>query len=189
VPVSRSSEFNSSGGANGSGAAHHIEDQVRFDVRHFGPSADGRQNEFAQGITVFHAHMHQKVIGATDVVGREDLRQRTTVMLESLHHITRVSRQANRHECLQANAHGPGRHFGMVAAQHAAFLQAAHPRQCARLGEPHARGELLVAQPRILLQQGDERAIYAVEGRSIGLIPQLLRHDFLWSKIMPNIQL
>lgn len=88
--------------------------------------------------------MHEKVVGAADVVACQHGWQRAAVLPEPFDNLPRVPREAHGDECLQRDAERRRRHLGVISAQHTARLQTPHSRVRARFGQPDTRRQLLV---------------------------------------------
>lgn len=88
--------------------------------------------------------MHEKIVGAADVVARQHGWQRAAVLPEPFDNLPRVPREAHCYQRLQRDAQGRRRHLGVISAQHTARLQTPHTRVRARLGQPNTRRQLLV---------------------------------------------
>lgn len=88
--------------------------------------------------------MHEKIVGAANIVAGQHGWQRAAVLPEPFDNLPRVSREAHGNECLQRNAQGRRGYFSVISAQDTARLQPPHTRVRARLGQPNTRRQLLV---------------------------------------------
>lgn len=122
-----------------------------FNVCHFGSRANGCQDEFAQRFDIGYADMHQIVVGAANVVRRDNWWQRAAVLSKPVNDIARMARESYGDERLQCRADGPGCDIGVVPPQYAARFESAHTGERAGFSQPNARCQLFVGQPCILL--------------------------------------
>ena len=134
-----------------------------LDVRDLRPRADRREDQFTQGLRVTDTNVNEEIVGTADVVCHDHRWQRPAMLPETLDDFSRVSRQPHRDQRLQRDAHGGRRDLGVIAAQHTTGLEAADPRQRARLGKPDPRRQLLVGEPSILLQQANQIEVDLVQ--------------------------
>ncbi len=110
-----------------------------------------------------------------DVMDGDDLGQRDDVRAERIDLDARVLSQLDGHHRFELDAERARIDLGPGPAHHARGAEPPHPLEARRLGEPDARGQLLVRAPNILLQGGHQGAVDAVEPRRRGVVPQNIR--------------
>jgi hypothetical protein len=94
---------------------------------------------------------------------RERLLQREQVVPELVDDGPRVRADADADERLDASTERAGIDLGVEPPDDTADAQRPHPGEAARRGEPDAGGELLVREPTVLLQLGQDRPVDSVE--------------------------
>ena len=141
-----------------------VEEHRRLAVVDLGPAREPLDDQVAQVLDVAHRHVHLQVVHAADVEDGEHLRQRQQVGVEAAGRcrraclISRTATSASRP--MPSAAAATSR---VMAAQHARAGQGAHALQAAGRRQPDPGGQLLVAEPSIVLQSGHDREVDSVE--------------------------
>ena len=145
-------------------------DDVRLDVADLGSHGQAVEDEVAQGVGVRHADVEEEVVGAGDVEDLDHLRHREGGLAERVDVRARVGADPHRHDRLEPAAEAVAVDVRVEAAQDTAGAERTDALEARRGGEADARGQLLVRDPRILLQRGHEGLVDSVES--------LFRHQF-----------
>jgi hypothetical protein len=86
-----------------------------------------------------------------------------------------MSRQSDEDEGLQTDPEGPGVEIGTISSDDAPIMEATDPFQTGGGRQTHRGGQLLIGDPTILLQSGQNGVIDSVHGDKTPLFPQLIR--------------
>ena len=135
-----------------------------------GPHGEAVEDEVAQRIGVRDADVEQEVVGPGDVEELDHLRHRKGRLPERVDVGARVGADPHGHDRLEPAAERVAVDVRVEAAQDAAGAKGTHALEAGGGGETDALGQVLVRDPRILLQRGDEGPVDSVES--------LFRHQF-----------
>ena len=134
-----------------------------MDLGDLGPPSEGVESELTQLVRVAAADVHQEVLFTGHVVELQHFGQPGRVALEAIHQLAGVLPEPHRHQRLHPHAQRLRSQVGVDAPDHAALTQPPHPFETAGGGQPDLGGEVLIGDPSILRQKGEDAAIDSVE--------------------------
>jgi hypothetical protein len=134
-----------------------------LDMSDLRPDGEAVEDEVAQCIGVGKADVEEEVVGARDVVQLDHLRHRERRLAEGVDVGAGVRPDTDRHDRLEAPSERAPVDVCMEATEDAAGVQRSHPLEAAGGSEADERGEVLVRDPRILLESLDEGPVDSVE--------------------------
>lgn len=152
-----------------------LEDQRSLDPTDLLARRESFERQLTQMFGVAGADVHQEIVFAGEVVEGQHLGAGEGVALEGVHFPARMARESHSDQSLQRDPDARRRDFGVATEQHAVALQAAHALQTGGFGQVHAARELLVADPSILLERGENRTVDSVERLGGGHHPYSIR--------------
>lgn len=108
--------------------------------------------------------VEEEVVFAGDVEDFDDFGEGVGQFSEALDGREPLVAEADGDDGAEADAERGGIDIGVKATENAVVDELADAVAAGRLRQAYARGELLVAEPRILLQRGHDSAIDLVKG-------------------------